>query len=162
MGKLNVTMYLSQLMKITFCLILFYCFNNFINSPCLVLLDPDVIRKKSHLYLDQCVGPVMKYIASSRERQRERAAQGCYLVWQANPFQNFPVEHNMERQTFCRNLYTVVFILLVKHASHLKKSLHWPPLLAARWDKIKTNWWMSYFQLFNQLEFLQLRAPNDI
>lgn len=38
------------------------------NNPWLALLDPDVItggKKSPHLYLDQCVSPVMKYLGES-------------------------------------------------------------------------------------------------
>lgn len=86
----------------------------FMNNPWLALLDPDVItggKKNPHLYLDQCVSPVMKYLT-----ERERGSEHNARVWSDRSIPFRTSRWNTKRkvswhegQTFCRKVYQIYF-----------------------------------------------------
>lgn len=128
----------------------------FINNPWLILLDPDVIRKKKiHIYIWISVSSCDEIPDWERERERggreREGAQCCDLVWQVNPFQNFPVERNAEgfmtrrANVLQKSVWNLFFRVhgLVKQASHFDwtdSEVICPDL---QWDELQrpeTNW----------------------
>lgn len=70
-------------------------------------------KKNPHLYLDQCVSPVMKYLT---ERERERGREHNAGLWsdRSIPFRTSRWNTTRkvswhEGQTFCRKVYQIYF-----------------------------------------------------
>lgn len=146
----------------------------FINHPWLLLLDPDVIRKKKiPIYIWISVSSRDEIPDWKRERWREgerEGAQCCDLVWQVNPFQNFPVECNAEgfmtqrSNVLQQSVWNVPFRFhgLVKQASHF----HWadsevicPELQRDELQRPETNWPLRASQAISSVKEFQ---PDDI